>query len=105
VVTLEPRVDRAVEGREPQDPRAIVPGTLSIEQVVQRHAHALMRLPNVVGVGVGAKGGKSVILVLVARKVPAHELAPDAVLPSEIEGFETSILETGRVRTDGKGER
>ena len=57
----------------------------------------LMRLPNVVGVGIGEKGGKKVIKVLVTHKVPASSLKPKEVVPKRVGGYETDVEEIGSV--------
>jgi len=50
-----------------------------------------MRLPNVTGVGLGEKRGKEVIIVFVKQKVPESQLERSAVIPKELEGFETDV--------------
>ena len=72
--------------------------------VQARHQQELLRYPNVVGVATGTltRGGRPTgetgLLVLVSRKVPASELEPDEVLPSEIEGVPVDVVETGQIR-------
>lgn len=69
--------------------------------VQARYADELMRKPNVVGVGVGftTKGGQSTgevgLIVLVERKLPEAQLAPEAVIPAELEGVRVDVQETG----------
>lgn len=66
-------------------------------EVKKRARDALMRLPNVVGVGVGPKlvDGKPVgevaIKVYVRRKVPTESLLPEERVPNEIEGVPTDV--------------
>ena len=68
-----------------------------------RHEAELMRYPNVVGVadGIATRGGKPTgeqsIVVYVSRKVPASELAADAVLPTEIDGVRVDVVEAGLI--------
>jgi len=68
---------------------------MDIDDVLHRHEDRLMRLPNVVGVGIGEKNGKPTIRVLVTRKTPAGSLQPDQQVPPIIEGIETDVLEVG----------
>ena len=64
-----------------------------VAAVQARHQQELLRLPNVVGVATGESGR----LVLVSRKVPESELAPDERLPREIEGVPVDVVETGAI--------
>jgi hypothetical protein len=68
-----------------------------IEAVRRKHEATLMSLPNVVGVGIGERDGTPVLQVLVSRKLPPTELGPDAVVPSELDGWETDVEEIGEV--------
>jgi hypothetical protein len=70
---------------------------MTIEAVQQQHQDELMRLPNVVGVGIGEKGGKPVIKVLVTRKVPVSSLKPEEVIPKTLGGYRTDVEEIGSV--------
>ncbi len=71
------------------------------QAVKEAHEEALMRLPNVVGVGVGlrSKGGVYTsevgLVVMVRRKVPRAALKPEEVIPSEIEGVPVDVQEVG----------
>lgn len=62
----------------------------------------LMSLPNVVGVGVGPlyKGGKRTdqigIVVMVQRKIPASQLSPQDLIPSQLEGIPVDVQEVGK---------
>ena len=67
----------------------------TLREVRQRHEPALMALPNVVGVSDETVDGQDVILVLVSRKVPREQLAPREVVPEELEGFPTDVVEVG----------
>ena len=64
----------------------------------------LMSKANVVGVGVGQrqKGGSKTdevaLVVMVSRKLPLASLAPDDILPSEIEGLPVDVQEVGELR-------
>jgi hypothetical protein len=67
----------------------------TLREVRQRHEPALLALPNVVGVSDETVEGRDVILVLVSRKVPREQLAPGEVVPEELEGFPTDVVEIG----------
>jgi hypothetical protein len=67
----------------------------TLREVRRRHEPALLALPNVVGVSAETVEGRDVILVLVSRKVPREQLAPGEVVPEELEGFPTDVVEVG----------
>ena len=64
----------------------------------------LLAKPNVVGVGVGEKisqgrsTGELSVVVLVRQKVPLVGLEPKAVVPREIDGVRTDVVEVGLIR-------
>jgi hypothetical protein len=63
-----------------------------VKQVQARHEKELMKLPGVVGVGIGSDAGRLVLQVLVdqtARKKPK--------LPAEIEGIPVKVVPTGKI--------
>lgn len=72
--------------------------------VKQTHEDKLMSMANVVGVGVGLRqrGGVKedtvALVVMVTRKVPRTLLAPEDVIPAEIEGVPVDIQEVGEIR-------
>jgi hypothetical protein len=74
-----------------------------VAAVQARHERELLRYPNVVGVATGTptRRGKPTagpgLLVLVSRKVPERELAPEERLPREIEGVPVDVVETGPI--------
>ncbi|TVQ40396.1 MAG: hypothetical protein EA384_03180 [Spirochaetaceae bacterium] len=70
---------------------------MSIEAAKMKHEEHLMRMPNVIGVGIGEKAGKAVIKVFVTHKVPESALRPQAIVPKSLEGYETDVEETGVV--------
>jgi hypothetical protein len=67
---------------------------VSIEDAKDRHESALMKLPNVVGVGIGERDGNQVIEVLV--KTRTSDVEP-SLIPESIEGYPVNILEVGEV--------
>ena len=70
----------------------------TVQSTLQAHRNELMRLPNVVGVGVGERAGETVIKVLVSRKVSSAELAPDEHVPQTLQGFRCDVEEVGVVQ-------
>lgn len=68
---------------------------ISIEAVKQHNEEQLLRLPNVIGVGIGEKSGKQVIKVFVTHKVPLSELQPQDVIPTLLEDYDTDIEALG----------
>jgi hypothetical protein len=69
--------------------------------VKRRHEASLLRLPNVVAVGLGYRqvGGQPTeevaIVVSVSRKVPASALRPGQAVPARLEGVPVDVVETG----------
>jgi hypothetical protein len=84
------------EGEDPALTRA--------QAVKDLHEKDLLRKANVVGVGVGLRrqGGREIrevaIVVLVERKVPRAQLAPEDLVPSVIDGVPVDIQEVGEIR-------
>jgi hypothetical protein len=72
-------------------------------EVRRAHEVELMRRANVVGVGVGLRHrrGKATeevaLVVLVRRKLPRDMLAPEDVVPAEIEGVPVDVQEVGEI--------
>lgn len=70
----------------------------------QRHTRRLLDLPNVVGVKVGTKRTHGVdtgipcIVVMVRRKVAISALATDHVVPPNLDGATTDVVEEGEIR-------
>lgn len=77
---------------------------MTIESVRMSFEQHLLRLPNVVSVGIGEKGGRQVIQVGVTRKVAASQLRPDEVVPGSLEGYEVEVVEIGHVAAEVEGE-
>jgi hypothetical protein len=69
---------------------------MDIEAAQRIHEGTLLKLANVVGVGLGERDGRRVIQVMVTRKVPAETLGRD-LIPREIEGHPTDVVEIGVV--------
>ena len=70
---------------------------MSIATVKEQNEESLMLLPNVTGVGIGEKAGKTVIKVFVTHKVPESTLRPQEIVPKLLEGYETDVEEIGVV--------
>ncbi len=72
--------------------------------IKEKHEEALLNKSNVMGVGVGLRmrsgelTDEVVLVVMVTRKVPRSQLAPEDFVPSEIEGVPVDIQEVGHVR-------
>lgn len=66
----------------------------SIESVRDRFEASLMRLPNVIGVGIGRRGGEPVIEVLVSKKLPG---AGGEAVPESLGGYPVAVVEAGDV--------
>ena len=66
---------------------------MTIEQVFDRHHDRLMAVPGVTGLGIGDKGGKQVILVMV------EQLTPDlkARIPRALEGYPVVVEQSGEI--------
>jgi hypothetical protein len=75
-----------------------------VRSVKDSHKGMLLAKANVVGVGVGEKvsHGKSTgelsVVILVRQKVPLVGLDPQAVVPREVDGIRTDVIEVGDVR-------
>lgn len=72
-----------------------------ITRVQARYAESLMSLPHVVGVAVGLaqKNGayteELALVVLVDEKVSLQALAPNEVIPAELDGVRVDVQQTG----------
>ena len=70
----------------------------------QQYQDLLLALPNVVGIGIGYKktGGKTLdelnLVALVRSKVPESALPEGAVIPPELGGYHTDVVEVGHLR-------
>jgi hypothetical protein len=75
-----------------------------IMEVKRVHEHKLIRKKNVVGVGIGKKivGGKQTdqdcITIMVSQKEPIQALAKADIIPREIEGIVTDVVQVGTLR-------
>jgi hypothetical protein len=78
--------------------------TDEIKQVKEASKDNLLAMQNVVGVGIGyqIKGGESTgnyaIVVMVSRKLPLPALAPNTILPKNVDGVTIDVIEVGELR-------
>ncbi|HDR4949090.1 hypothetical protein NPM06_32590 [Bacillus cereus] len=70
---------------------------MELEQVVHKYETDLLRLPYVVGVGMGFAQGKEVIQVFVSKKVPCSQLKDTEQIPTQLETYPTNIIEVGTI--------
>lgn len=74
-----------------------------VKAAKQQHQRELLEKPNVVGVGVGYKivGGERTeipcVIVFVRRKVAAESLAAEQLIPEQVEGVATDVVESGTI--------
>jgi hypothetical protein len=87
-----------------------------VEGVVSEHAEvkraqvrnqaALLAKPNVVGLGIalkavrGRRGERLCLAALVRRKVPRAALDSEALIPDQVDGIPTDVIEVGDVRAE-----
>jgi hypothetical protein len=75
-----------------------------VKQVKETHQAMLLTKPNVVGVGVGFKETRGqvtdeyAVKVLVTQKLPRAGLSAFQVVPQEVEGIRTDIMQVGVIR-------
>ncbi|OQR53572.1 hypothetical protein [Bacillus sp. CDB3] len=70
---------------------------MELEKVVRKYEVDLLRLPYVVGVGMGFSQGKEVIQVFVSKKVPRSQLKVEEQIPAQLETYLTNIIEVGTI--------
>jgi hypothetical protein len=74
-----------------------------IQAVKAKHEAELMAKANVVGVGIGFRQQQQtrtddvVLVVLVEKKLPLSQLAPEDIIPSQIDGVPVDVQESGRI--------
>jgi len=79
-------------------------GQEEVTWVKERHKELILAKPNVVGVGTGFKQSrgrttdKLCVLALVREKVPKAGLHPDSLVPSELDGVRTDVIQVGELR-------
>jgi hypothetical protein len=81
-----------------------VPEHDDVKRVQIQHKAMLLALPNVIGLGIGLKtvqgrrGDQLCLAALVRRKLPRAALEPEDIIPDELDGIATDVLEAGDVR-------
>jgi hypothetical protein len=75
-----------------------------IVRVKEEHKHEIMSKPNVIGVGTGYKnrGGRAVgelcVVALVRQKIPRAGLPKEALVPAEVGGIPTDVMQVGHIK-------
>jgi hypothetical protein len=67
---------------------------MTIEDTLEQHQERLMSIPGVVGVGIGERAGRPVMLVMTDR--PVAELR-ESDLPATLEGFPVEVEVVGEI--------
>lgn len=89
---------------EPKDSAGPAPEDAAYQKAKKAkelHSSRLMGLVNVVGVGVSRKRRRGqtlplwCVMVYVSKKIPASFLPPEEVIPPEVEGVPTDVVEMG----------
>lgn len=76
----------------------------TLKAILDQYRAELLKRRNVVGVGIGYKtrGGEQTdtigIVAFVDRKLPLEQLAADDVVPSNLAGVATDVVEVGKIR-------
>ena len=71
----------------------------------KRHEKALMKMPNVIGVGIGKKIVKgretkeTCIVIFVTKKIPETQMRKEDVVPAKLEDVKTDVIETGVIKS------
>ena len=82
----------------------------SLRHVKEAYKHELLKIPNVVGVGVGYKiregriTDEPAIMVYVTRKLPKQALRKEELVPEELDGIKTDVVEVGKIVALGLAE-
>lgn len=75
-----------------------------VKEIKEKYTNLLLKRENVIGVGIGKKKrteGKAAELcinVYVTKKKPKSQLKEIDVVPKELEGVRTNVIETGKIR-------
>lgn len=75
-----------------------------IRKVKNQYKKELMAIPNVIGVGTGYKNAKGLatdkacLVTLVRQKLPKSALSSSDLVPSEINGIKTDVIEVGNIQ-------
>ncbi|HKJ26751.1 MAG TPA: hypothetical protein VJ965_03855 [Anaerolineales bacterium] len=72
-----------------------------VKKIKETHQDALMKKANVVGVGIGLvqrgshQTSQIALVVMVTHKLPRKALAPEDIIPKEIDGIPVDVQVTG----------
>lgn len=91
-VACSPRADQTRDSTSMRRP---------IEAVQGSHSDSLMRIPGVIGTGIGLCDGTPCIKVLVVRATPEIRKA----IPDSLEGYRVTLDETGTVKAQDSSRR
>jgi len=78
-----------------------------VREILKRHGKEILKYPNVVGYSnvpqPRIRKGKvipeeKVIRIYVVKKVPKDQLKPSEIIPPEVEGVKTDVVEIGKIR-------
>ena len=75
-----------------------------ISEVKERHKESILAKPNVLGVGTGYKTqngkqlGELCVIAMVSQKIPLAGLDPSQLVPVEVEGISTDVIQVGFLR-------
>lgn len=69
----------------------------TIEDVLRDHERGLLARLNVIGVGIGERDGRPVIVVFVLEKMPRFALRPRDVIPPLIEGYPVDVRQRSAI--------
>ena len=75
-----------------------------VAEVKERHKESILAKPNVLGVGTGFKTregkqlGDLCVIAMVSQKIPRAGLDPSELVPAEIEGISTDVIQVGFLR-------
>ncbi|ODS39176.1 hypothetical protein BEH94_00345 [Candidatus Altiarchaeales archaeon WOR_SM1_SCG] len=75
-----------------------------VKEIKEKYSESLLNKENVVGVGIGKKKitptspGELCIKIYITKKKPENQLKEIDILPKELDGVKTDIVETGKIR-------
>jgi len=80
-----------------------------IQRIKKQNEPRLMKYSNVVGTGIGKKKVETTYIrcinIYVTKKLPEDKLPKNEIVPKEIEGIPTCVIEVGEVKTHQDKER
>jgi hypothetical protein len=80
-----------------------MPYQVEIKSIKDRYTPSILAKPNVVGVGTGYKRQKGqatdqlCIVAMVRTKMPKSALAPEALVPKQVDGVPTDVMQVGEL--------